>query len=81
MTKQLFENLAERLDSPGRVSRRLFVGKTARWGAGLFAGLAALVQAAPAYAICRVVGCCQLAYCNDCQNPSSCVNCQSGRYE
>jgi hypothetical protein len=81
MTKQLFERVADDLQDSGAVTRRFFVGKAARWGAGLFAGLAALVAASPAYAACRTVGCCVLAYCNDCQNPTSCVNCQSGRYE
>ncbi len=78
MKLSLFEHAAKNLESPNRVTRRLFVGRSAKLGAGLFAGAAALVKASPAAAYCRDVGCCQLLYCNDCPNQSSCSNCQTG---
>ena len=76
----LFERLAQAADTEQGLTRRVFVGKTAKISAGLFAGAAALVSASPAYAGCRMVGCCNLAYCNDCPNQSTCSNCQSSRY-
>jgi len=75
-----FDDISNAVEGRSRFTRRLFIGRTARWSAALFAGAAALVSAAPAYAICRTVGCCQLAYCADCPSTSSCPSCTSGRY-
>lgn len=76
---RLFESVARELDAPGRTSRRIFVGRAGRWGAGLFAGIGALVAAPPARAFCRTVGCCTLEYCNDCAS-TTCKSCQNGSY-
>lgn len=75
-----YEKIAERFESKSTVDRGRFLSKTAKWGVALFAGASSLVKATPAWAICRVVGCCELEYCRDCENPSSCASCHSQRW-
>lgn len=76
----LFERIVNDVESAEGVSRSRFLKKMSRAGAVLFAGVGALVSASPAYATCRTVGCCDLMYCRDCENPNSCANCHSARY-
>ncbi len=74
----LFDRFATELDREGSFTRRIFVGKLGKAGAALAVVIGGLAAAGPAFA--RTVGCCTLAYSNDCPNPDTCRACQT-RYQ